>query len=752
MKKKSEEEFTAKLLAIFKDEAKEHLEIISKGLISLESRPPIQQQDKLVDQLYRETHNLKGSAKAVGNENIHKICQSIENIFAAYKKEELVFTALIFNTIFAAVDHINLLVNSAEGNLDQALIDKLNQLSNTKNELLKKPEESSTTIVNESEKFTETAGSLRISTKKLDQLFQQVEELLHIKITAKQQAVNLQNTEELLKQWQKRTKILEKEANLFEKKISDSNKEIRESATPILNCFDQQNEIFQSLRKQINTLNINGLENIRQAYGMIDNLLLEMKKLLMQPIANLFDTLPRMTRDIARELNKDVFLEFHGGQIEADRRILDEMKNPLFHIIRNCIDHGVGTPEERSKDGKPAQGKISIVARQIKGNNVELVISDDGKGIDIDKIKQSAIEHHFLNKDEAANLNENEALNLIFFSGITTSPIATDISGRGLGLKIVAETVVKLNGSITVKSKWGVGTTFIITLPLSIATFHGIHIKAENQDFMVPISAVKKAMRILPDNIKTIEGRQTITYENLTIPYFSLSTVLQIPKIYSQEDLAKIVLIINATDTTVAFEIDCVLQEQELIIKNLGNQLKRIKNFMAATILEEGKVVLIIDPTDLIHSALKIPSVLTHPISNIALMRNQDKKRTILLVEDSITTRTLLKNVLEASGYEVKTAINGFEGFSILQESSIRLLVTDIEMPILNGLELAKKVRSLKQYSKLPIVIISTRGSQRDIEQGIEVGANAYINKSNFEISSFVQLINQLLEKDEGND
>ena len=334
-------------------------------------------------------------------------------------------------------------------------------------------------------------------------------------------------------------------------------------------------------------------------------------------------------------------------------------------------------------------------------------------------------------------------MSLIFQSDVSTSPIITEISGRGLGLAIVREKVEKLGGKISIHTELGVGTTFKIILPITLATFRGILIKVSGQNFVVPTINVERVIRIKPETIKTVENKETITIENQAVSFVELSDVLELPRKERNNENSSFIqtLVLNATEKRIAFGIDEVLSEQEVLVKPLGKQLSRVRNITGATVLGTGEIVPILNVPDLMKSAVKVV------VSHVQEVKKEvkDVKKSILVAEDSITSRTLLKNILESAGYYVKTSVDGVDAFTTLKTENFDLVVSDIEMPRMNGFELVSKIRNDEKTSDIPVVLVTGLESREDRERGIEVGANAYIVKRSFDQSNLLEVIKKLI-------
>jgi two-component system chemotaxis sensor kinase CheA len=476
---------------------------------------------------------------------------------------------------------------------------------------------------------------------------------------------------------------------------------------------------------------------------MVDNLLQDMKQVLMLPFSTLLKILPKVVRDLSRDQNKDVELIVKGSTIEIDRRILEELKDPFIHLLRNCVDHGIEKPQERIQKRKPAGGIISIMISQTSGNKVDILVTDDGRGVDADKVRVAAVKNGVISEAEAKALSDAEAHMLIFQSEVSTSPIITDLSGRGLGLSIVREKVEKLGGTIGFDSESDKGTTFRIQLPVTLATFRGILVDVNDQTFVIPTVNIECVMRIRLDDIKTVENRESVTVDGKAVSLVHLGDVLDLPRRALRTDSNYVqAIVLNAGDKRMAFIVHQILNEQEVLVKSLGKQLMRVRNIAGATILGSNKVVPILNVNDLMKSAVRLSQVTTKLTRMEAV---EVGKKSILVAEDSITSRTLLKNILESAGYQVKTTVDGIDALTALHSETFDLVVSDIEMPRMNGFDLVSKIRGDKKTAELPVILVTALESREDRERGIDVGANAYIVKRSFDQSNLLEVISKLI-------
>jgi two-component system chemotaxis sensor kinase CheA len=764
-----DDDFLKHLMATFKIEAQEHVAAITSGLIELEKASEVERQVEIIETVFRETHSLKGAARSVNMTEIEAICQSLESIFAGLKRKEISLSPDLFDILHKAVDILSKLLVSAyaerppvEESLIKQLILQLENISKGGHPLpeqaeLKKTEgdisimPKTVAYMPPDEEKPVVTDTIRISISKLDSVLLQAEELLSAKLSVHQRSSELQEINTSLakweKEWTKAFSSFKSQVSSFRKENSkpETRNSKHDSIHPQLDEFLNRNHNYiKSIDGKLIKLTRSNDQDIRSLSAMVDNLINSVKNVLMLPFSSLLEIFPKIVRDLSHDQSRDVQLIIRGGNIEIDKRILEEMKDPLIHLVRNCIYHGIEKQEERSQRKKPPSGIITIAISQVNSKKVEILISDDGAGIDIARVRESAVKVGVLSQEQADRVNEQELLSLIFLSGISTSPIITDISGRGLGLAIVREKVEKLGGIVSCESKLNVGTTLKIILPMTLATFRGVLIRLDGQLFVIPTANVDRIIRIKLDEIRTIENKDAISLNGRTIPFVPLHAVLEIPQKEKKSDQEFVtVLVLGTAEKRIAFSMDEVLNEQEVLVKSLGSQLSRVRNIAGATVLGTGKVVPILNVTDLMKSAVKVSAV---PFkAAFADKEVKAEKKSILIVEDSITARTLLKNILETAGYNVKTAVDGIDALTALKTEEFDLVVSDVDMPRMNGFDLTAKIRSDKKLADLPVVLVTALESREDRERGIDVGANAYIVKSSFDQSNLLETIKRLI-------
>jgi len=462
------------------------------------------------------------------------------------------------------------------------------------------------------------------------------------------------------------------------------------------------------------------------------------RRLRMLPFAEACQGLDRLVRDLARASGKEVVLLVEGGQVELDRSILEGLRDPLYHLVRNAVDHGIETPDQRQAAGKLAQGRITLAAA-LRGTQVEVVVADDGRGLDLEAVRQQVRQQGLGEPPD-----ERDLASCIFLPGFSTASLITSVSGRGVGLDVVKSQVELLHGTIDLSFTAGQGTRFALAVPLTLTTLRALLVEAGEQTFAWASTNVQRLVRIGPDDIRMVGGREMLVNGKSLLPMASLAETLGLPATTAAGAGGKRPgLIVAAAERRMAFVVDELIAEQEIVVKGLGDRIRRVRNFSGATILPSGRIALVLHAAALIRAAMS-RSVGPTPAPVPAMTGSLARKR-LLVVDDSVTTRSLEKSILEAAGYEVVTAADGEAGWKLLQERDVDLVITDIEMPRMDGFELTEAIRRSKRSHELPVILISARSSDRDKARGIEVGADAYIVKSTFDQKELLEALGQLL-------
>ena len=740
---KKKEEFLARLRETFRVEAAEHVEAITAGLIAMEHAGD-NERTPIIERIFREVHSLKGAARSVSLPDVEAFCQELENIFAAAKRDAISLSTEILNAIHPVLGVLATMCESVRvppspesGEREQKALATLKIITRGPTE---EPAETPVAaiaslprgVVVQAAPTAAAPDSVRVSTQKLGAVLVEAEALVGAKIAASTRATELRDFAAELTAWNQQRVHRSMRQRQGHKGTMDA------SDTPEPEMFFAKT-LENSLRKLAGSAHQDALA----LAAITDRLLEDAKKVLLLPCSYLLGVLPHIVRDLAQEQGKEADMLVTGEDIEVDRRVLDELKDPLIHLLRNCVDHGIEKPDARRELGKPARGSVTITVKPAEGNRVELMVADDGSGIDTGKVAKAAERLGLIAADEKVHAPEADAIGLIFHSGLSTSPIITDLSGRGLGLAIVREKVEKLGGTITVTSKPGAGTTFRMLVPLSLSTFRGVLVDVAGKRFVLPTASVARVTRVRPEEIKTVENRQVLALGARAVSLVRLRDVLELSGPDGRANgVTRQVVVVRAAERQVAFMVDEVLGEQEVMVKSLGRQLTRVRNIAGASISGSGTVIPILNVVDLMESASLAGS--PGPIDAVQETAPTRRER-LLIAEDSITARTLVKSILEGAGYEVVTAVDGMDALTRLKAEPFDLLVSDVDMPRMNGFELTAKVRADKKLKELPVVLVTALGSQKDREFGIEVGANAYIVKSDFDQSNLLEIVRRLV-------
>ncbi|MBX9688761.1 MAG: response regulator [Candidatus Obscuribacterales bacterium] len=807
---------TSKLLQeTFVAEAREQIQKIVDNLIKLESCDEPPKQSRLVELTFRELHNLKGSARAVEYTAVEVVCHPLEDVMAALKRKQIKIDAELLDLVLSSIclvekfldveeqssleaeaqetrdkvlafmKKIGLQISASDQYMDEVeaiepedLAIKSVQVISESNTPQAQKAESPKPAVSESAATKEAqlkskeskeqkakieaerVETLRIPAVKLDSFMQKAEEMLSVKAMARQQRMSAQalqsKLEERLKAWSKAAPDL-KAARVLMEKMRSLNTSPQEQVIwrKMNDILDLNSEFIESLNDDVKTISRTAFDFSHATSTAVDVLLDETKRLLMMPCGTVFEGFPLVVRQLARELGKEVEVNLVGGDIELDKRILSQVKDPLLHLLRNSVDHGMETPEERESVGKARRGNIGIKVSQIDGTVVEMRVFDDGRGINTEKVKQSAIRLGLISSEEAAKMGKEESLALIFKSQLSTSQIITEISGRGIGLAVVDENIRKLGGRIRIETEPGKGSSFIITLPVTIATFRGVLVDVASKTFVVPTTSIDRVVRIKNDAIKPVEGNNTMLLGDSLIPVCHMEDVLELPssskRSSAESDKLLTVAILGSGDDRMGFVVDEVLEEHEVLVKSLGQVFTGVRNVSGVTILGSGKVVPILNSSDMLKWSRKHTFMRARRQSSVAKTAPHAKNRRangdkrILVVDDTLTARILLRNIFESAGFSIKTANDGAEALDTLKSENFDLVVTDIEMPIMNGFELTEQIRRDDGLSDIPVIMVTSMTSREDRERGVSVGANAYFVKSSFDQSNLLDVIATLI-------
>lgn len=784
----SKEDFLKKLVTAFKGEAQEHLQALSSGLLALEKAPPDEMRRQIVETIFREAHSLKGAARSVNATEVENVCQALEGVLAAAKRQQLVLAPEAIDVMHQTVDLLAALLSSLDSQRTPEEKNRQREICGRLHDLLAPPTASAVdapasgkeslrvpvpdhvergtaaTPKSISEEIPSTTTpsariealknidkisqlTVKVAVDKLNPILLLAEELLASRLASAHVVHEVSELRTLVNTWEKEWKKLEPEARRIGKlrerhEQADRWQQESDILQGLLEFCYRHHSCLQVLENRLSSL----VRCVRNDHHFLtnrtDSLLDHAKKALMVPFSSLVELFPKLVRDLAHDQKKEAELVLHGEEIEIDRRILEQMKDPFIHLVRNCLDHGIERPEERERKNKPRRGVITIAVAH-NNSQAEITVADDGGGIRFGEVKRAAVRAGMISQAEADAMGEREVVSLLFRSGLSTSPLITNISGRGLGMSIVHDKVKKLGGQLVIESKPDVGTTFRIVLPLTLATFRGILVRMDERQFILPTTSVERVVRVKKEMVKTVQNRDTIEYGGHAVSLHRLQHMLGLASRHPQSEAtdAGLAVVVAAGERKMALMVDEVMAEQEVMVKNLGKQLVRVRNIAGATVLGDGKVVPILHVGDLLKSSLAAAVVLSEQPAPAV----QARQKSLMVAEDSITARSLLHNILEAAGYQVSCAVDGVDAFTQLRAGGFDLLVSDVDMPRMNGFDLTAKIRGEKKLCDLPVVLVTALASKEDKERGMEVGANAYIVKSGFDQTNLLEVIRRLI-------
>lgn len=788
-------ELLKRLLKTFHIEAEENIQTLSVQLTKLQIEQDSTVKDNLVESIYRSFHSLKGASRAAGLAPIERLCQHTETIMGKIKNHEISVTPDISKLLFHVVDILQdgLKSESMEFSEEQTVAatavigqlrtiekqsqkpDRLAQTvppAETKEQkqiavggeplplppIQQDSEELSSSLPSESlpseflpsessqEMTAAPHASVRIAKSTLDSLLMLSEELPNIHLTVHQRMEELHQLLQSYPVWQMQWKRIQPKlkSNRFPNHGTDLQNQSAPLQTSMREVLMTANQIIEDWHGKLSVLSTKVKHDKLAFQTLTGELQAELKLAGMLPCSALLDDLPRMVRDLSADLGKDTAIEIHGRDIVVDKRILEELQDPIIHLIRNSVDHGIERAASRREAGKEEQGRLFIAVKNISSNQIEITIQDDGAGISLEEVRKRAAQLHFIEPNEAGLADEQTALSWIFLSGLSTSKIISGVSGRGLGLAIVRDKVERLSGTVSVTTKQGKGTSFRIQLPSKYMAYRGIIVRSHDRFFVLATSHVKQVFRINRQDIFMVENRSAYKRDEQVLPIVPLHSVLGLS--HPQEDLSMTdyssVIDLESGDRRIFVLVDEVVGEQEIIVKPLGKQLLHVKNIAGAAVMGAGELAPIINVQEFVPNAIHYWE--QNRVNTIKETRAQ-RQHTVLVVEDSITSRTLLRTILESSGFQVETAVDGQDAFTKLKQQPFDIVVTDVDMPKLNGFGLTEKIRADESLALMPVVLVTSLSSAEDRERGAQVGANAYIIKSNFDQTNLLDIIGQLI-------
>jgi len=723
----------------FIDEGLENTNLVETLIFNI--KEGISVEDDLAN-LLRALHTLKGTSRILGFKRIEELSHSMESVFIAFREQRIGLSDNAVDLILASLDKLkssfDVIRQTKKDNIDiYEYVKNLDLLAaNEEYTVIKKenenekafscekisiPDEQYVSAVKNDEKKQKEQKkenkneSIRISIEKINEIIKSIASLQSLEIYAKslsQDSVSLNN---LIKEY----------SNIIKKIIKND-----PALTSGLRKLEKQSE---RLNSSLKNYAIDAGNSIRGAY---DNVI----SLRTLPLSTVFDSYPRFVYELAQETGKKVHLSIDGKENEIDKNIIECLSEVFMHMVRNAIDHGIESPEKRISAGKNETGKLSITCSRESGN-MKIVIADDGRGIDYEKIRQKAVKEGFIAEASASSLSKEELTNFIYQSGFSTSGSVSNISGRGVGMDVVRESVESLKGSVVVESVLGYGTTFTITVPLSIAALMGFPVECGEMKFIIPAAFVETIMLLNHEEIITVVNHPEIKYNDKIIKLYYLSNILEIRKKTVRPDDIIFVVIIRSYEDIAAIAVENISSMRSVILKTMPAFMENLSIYSGIVLNEDYEMV----------SVLHIPSILkiAKRIKPIDLKEhNLDYKKSyksILVADDSKPTREILSDILSAEGYSVDTAANGAQAFKALKTKMYDLVCTDLNMPVMDGFMFIENIKKNEEFSSIPLIVISSKADKEEQQRAFSLGVSRYIIKNSFNNYNLLEAVNDLI-------
>jgi two-component system, chemotaxis family, sensor kinase CheA len=718
-----DEKLMRELLQTFQAEASEHVQSLNQTILKLEQEQDATTKAALIQEAFRSAHSLKGAARAVALQKIEALSHRMEDVLKLARDGKLELEPKICDVLYITLDGIDALLKEQACDFE-GLLSKLDSIlpheNGFKQEIAPRAQ-----VVHNHENGAKEDDSIRVALSKLDSLMAEAGELALSRINAEQRSKDLQNMRQAINRFPR----LWQDVRVQIARLQRENN----SAQPLVEVLEDYHKAVQGLLTDVATVDL-ALNRDALRLGMVANRLQDdIRRARMLPFQNLEALLHRAVRDAARSSQKEINFTIEGNDVELDRKVLELLKDPLMHLLRNAAVHGIESPEARLQKGKAPVGEVRLSIAQ-RGSEAHIRISDDGQGFQIDALKEAAHGHPL-----ASNHSE-DPVRLAFLAGVSTANGLTELAGRGVGLDVVRQQIELLQGRISVENKPGEGVAIQLIVPVSLAMTRVLLVKANNEAYAIPLAAIEMIEEL--ENSFHVEGQLMINVNSQPLVVVPLAVLLGQTVIESPDPL---LIILAVAEQKIALLVDDVMSEQELAVKSFSKPLVKVRHMTGAAVLGSGEPVVVLNTADLVKASRKLPKQAYAATKTVERDVKKKKLEHILVVDDSITTRTLEKNILLAAGYTVVTATDGLEALKELRSKNFDLVVADVEMPNLDGIGLVRQLRDSDEFKHLPLILVTSLESKEDRERGMHAGANAYIVKRGFNQAELLSTIRQLL-------
>ena len=749
------------MLELFRMEEQQQSSVLTEGLLALEQEP---NSPKHLESLMRAAHSLKGAARMVGLDAVVDLTHVMEDCFVAAQKAELLLCAnhidILFGSIdliskIAASDGVDIWLKKHQEKYDNQLV-KLNGIQSSSPQIdeCSIPKDNTDCAKEDAVNTVDAIASPSADPSGEEPAVIQNEPISKSDLRISSDQINrlmgLAGEAAEGSRWVRHfsESLLQLKRNQVE--LISTLDDIAEKAREQTPNEQIQEILHRAQSKAANCRNILGdrlteLDSFeRRGTSVSKRLSQAVITSRMQPFGDGTGGFPRLVRDVARKLNKEVKLQTEGQGTLVDREILAKIEAPLNHLLRNAIDHGIEAPEIREALGKPRQGTINLSAYHMSGM-LFIVISDDGQGVDLDRLRQKVLKKGLVNEDMPDKLSEEELLEFLFLPSFSTRDEVTEISGRGVGLDAVQDAVREMGGIIRTHSSWGKGTTFQLNLPLTLSVVPSLVVEIAGEPYAFPLARVHSILKANSKEIEVTEGHQFIDVGNQHVGLVNAAQILGFGASQTDTDTIAAVLL-GDRKNPFGLVVDKLLGEQDLVVHVLPDRLGKIKDISAAAILEDGSPLLIINVDDILRSIEKaVISGRVDSVGNGDRVDSETGLKRVLVVDDSITVREVERNLLEAVGYEVEVAVDGMDGWHVINQSTFDLIITDIDMPRMDGIELVRQIKSKPSLRDIPVIIVSYKDREEDRQRGLEAGADHYLTKGSFQDNSLRNAVIDLI-------
>ncbi|HZE43518.1 MAG TPA: hybrid sensor histidine kinase/response regulator [Steroidobacteraceae bacterium] len=718
------------MLDLFRMEVETQGEVLTAGLLALERAPTAA--DRL-EECMRAAHSLKGAARIVGQPAGVSVAHAMEDCFVAAQQGRIVLRHHQIDRLLRGVDLLARVGTASEVTgevnrflveLQQAIESPPDTITIAAESVLPPPESAAASDTGE--------RVLRVTAENLNRLLGLTGESLVESRWLKPFADSLLRLKRL--QHEASAALTAARESLIGQALSETTDEsLAASQKSLLGC----EHLLSQRLLQLEMFDGRSTDLANRLYD-------EALACNMRPFADAVPRFPRMIRDLGRELGRPARLEILGAATQVDRDVLEKLDAPLGHLLRNAVDHGIESPERRRAAGKAAEGVIRLEARHTAGT-LQILISDDGAGVDVGALRETIVRRKLATADFARSLSEPELLEFLFLPGFTLKETVTEISGRGVGLDAVLNMVKQLRGTVRVTSQLGSGTRFVLQLPLTLSVVRTLLAEVGGEPYAFPLAYISRTLSLPRGQVEMLEGRQLFEFEGRPVGLVDASQVLGGTPSPASGDSATII-VIGEPANRYGLVVDRFLGERELVVRPLDARLGKVKDIAAAALMEDGSPVLIIDVEDLRQSVEKlISSGRLNKLPQGANAENRAARKRVLVVDDSLTVRELERKLLDSRGYEVEVAVNGMEGWNAVRTGNFDLVVTDIDMPRMDGIELVSLIRKDPSLKSLPVMIVSYKDREEDRRRGLEAGADYYLTKGSFHDDTLVRAVVDLI-------